>query len=901
MTKSLRFILLMLVMAMPAAVFAQTPVITVDALNTYEVTPSSEDDIEDHPMVGTKVQFTAVVVSNPKNSGLASFTADESNPQGGTISRIHIFVVDTTALSAGRDGMYIQIVESGGSTPDDDDFAYSLENLQVGDIVNVVGDLGFFGGTAQFDVTEWDVANNSNVIGNVFDDSEFAKFIPLTEPWTGISVTDLNVDNGDGTSFVNYANYSKYASAYVEVEGVQVVARELNEGGRPNWVVSQNSASMYIYDTSLRFRNDKSAYRSSYNFRRAEEGAFEPPTVGSSLKMSGFMTIDDFDGAINRITTGEVAFKINPLDDGVVWLNGTKFVDGVDGFEWPNDVSIIGVAPALVSFEQTPIEGFNTATQVGVSINVTGTIQPDESTSTIDSVAVVYTSPAGTAKLFLTASGDTYSGSLPTFPDFTPVSYFIEAYDDNGLVGRYPDFGGLGFFVADGAITSISTVQTPAGEGAGPSTLEGGTYAMDINAVVVSDASEDGLIIVHDAAAAWGGIYLEPAASTLALSKGDSVNITSALINEVEGLTVLEEVALTVKNSGNDIAASIPTITTADFVAALDGDVVESYEGMVVRFENITLVGYEGFGEFTFTDASAETVLINDDFAEAGIGETDLPGDLDDHIILGANLDAAYGIIATSFGAAKLQPRTLWDLVGENFTSPTLEIDFLSPADSASAEVTNDITVTWSEAEDYDGNEVTYQWVLYSAADTTEIVVVDSDTDGTDTEVTLGFDDVDGLLAEAGLSVGESADFVWNVRVGDGFDTLDVASAFFVNNDDEKVYEKTYNYLTLTRGLLTSNEDGTFGKPNKFSLEQNYPNPFNPSTNIKFSLPQATQVSLTVYDMLGRKVATLLNNELMTASSHSVRFDASRLASGVYIYRIEAGAFSSTRRMMLIK
>jgi lysophospholipase L1-like esterase len=88
--------------------------------------------------------------------------------------------------------------------------------------------------------------------------------------------------------------------------------------------------------------------------------------------------------------------------------------------------------------------------------------------------------------------------------------------------------------------------------------------------------------------------------------------------------------------------------------------------------------------------------------------------------------------------------------------------------------------------------------------------------------------------------------------------------------------------------------------PEKLSLSQNYPNPFNPSTEIKYNISQTSMVTLKVYDLLGRKVATLVNRE-QKAGNYTVNFDASKLASGIYIYRIQAGDFSVTKKMTLLK
>ncbi len=100
-------------------------------------------------------------------------------------------------------------------------------------------------------------------------------------------------------------------------------------------------------------------------------------------------------------------------------------------------------------------------------------------------------------------------------------------------------------------------------------------------------------------------------------------------------------------------------------------------------------------------------------------------------------------------------------------------------------------------------------------------------------------------------------------------------------------------------GLVVSNEEA-LQTPYGFELSQNYPNPFNPVTSIQFEIPNTGYISLKVYDMIGREVATLIDKN-MTAGEHSVRFDATNLSSGIYIYRLSTGNESMTKKMTLIK
>ncbi len=116
-----------------------------------------------------------------------------------------------------------------------------------------------------------------------------------------------------------------------------------------------------------------------------------------------------------------------------------------------------------------------------------------------------------------------------------------------------------------------------------------------------------------------------------------------------------------------------------------------------------------------------------------------------------------------------------------------------------------------------------------------------------------------------------------------------------------------YNYALSADTVLahyqdtpTDVENNATTVPNKFALMQNYPNPFNPTTVIDFALPKQSDVRISVYNVIGEKVAELVNTK-MVAGYHSVNFDATNLASGMYIYRIKANEFSSVKKMMLLK
>lgn len=108
------------------------------------------------------------------------------------------------------------------------------------------------------------------------------------------------------------------------------------------------------------------------------------------------------------------------------------------------------------------------------------------------------------------------------------------------------------------------------------------------------------------------------------------------------------------------------------------------------------------------------------------------------------------------------------------------------------------------------------------------------------------------------------------------------------------------NYIGDELNKLAEAEEENLNLPSEYTLEQNYPNPFNPSTTVKYSIPEAGNVELKIYDIIGNEVATLVN-ETQTPGSYEVQFNAAHLASGVYIYSLRAGSFVQTKKMILMK
>ena len=126
-----------------------------------------------------------------------------------------------------------------------------------------------------------------------------------------------------------------------------------------------------------------------------------------------------------------------------------------------------------------------------------------------------------------------------------------------------------------------------------------------------------------------------------------------------------------------------------------------------------------------------------------------------------------------------------------------------------------------------------------------------------------------------------------------------VPNTFSISIDQKNIHSLWFGIEAFGNGVLSAGQSEQ-KTPSEFLLSQNFPNPFNPSTVINYQLPRTSFVSLKVYDILGKEVATVVN-EIKEAGVYSVLFDGSALSAGVYFYKIQAGIYSTIKKMILIK
>jgi predicted phage tail protein len=227
-----------------------------------------------------------------------------------------------------------------------------------------------------------------------------------------------------------------------------------------------------------------------------------------------------------------------------------------------------------------------------------------------------------------------------------------------------------------------------------------------------------------------------------------------------------------------------------------------------------------------------------------------------------------------------------WSISWSFSTIPIIrKFALLSPSDGfelrLEGDVSDNIEITWEQAVAEISGEVSYTFYLLDGveADTSDALL--SISTGTQNRLVLNYGDVTEAL---GLTQGQLLSLFWTVHAKIADVSIEAEQRFGID---------------IVVGLLTSVET-TVGLPSTFVLYQNYPNPFNPTTRISYELPEQQHVTLIVYDLLGRQIATLVN-EIQTPGVYHVQWDAGGVSSGMYLFRMKAGNFVATRRMLLVK
>jgi hypothetical protein len=238
-----------------------------------------------------------------------------------------------------------------------------------------------------------------------------------------------------------------------------------------------------------------------------------------------------------------------------------------------------------------------------------------------------------------------------------------------------------------------------------------------------------------------------------------------------------------------------------------------------------------------------------------------------------------------------------WDIDGQDYSDNKVEVDG-----------ENDFVYAYNS--DFSPVE-TYAAASLITSENYSVYAIDNDGSNGSISIYDGFSNTEKYNMISGNATRNSAgpnDISFVVGGGPfnipANDYITVAFALAASNNYNQLISAIEQSRVKYSEIVTDISEDTGVQPESYSLSQNYPNPFNPSTNIKFTLPERSNVSLKVYDMLGREITTLID-EVKAKGSYKISFNPSagslNLSSGVYFYKIKAGKFSSIKKMIYLR
>jgi hypothetical protein len=316
----------------------------------------------------------------------------------------------------------------------------------------------------------------------------------------------------------------------------------------------------------------------------------------------------------------------------------------------------------------------------------------------------------------------------------------------------------------------------------------------------------------------------------------------------------------------------------------------EKYEGSLVKINALGKVkgDWPDSGKYagiTLTDGYVENITMFVD-PETGIPEQGEP-------TYPINLTGVCGQFTKStpaFDGYQILPRMYSD-IEQNVAAPPSPYFYFTEEtkayDGGVLEVTDSAAtypLCWHPAVDLNNEALIYQFVLLDPATGKEILATMTENNGADTCVNPTGEDIIKEIQKTGTDSLKAKVVVRTVST----------------NPAEGIVASVDTLCITFKDMATGVDDMNM-IPKEFYVDQNYPNPFNPSTTIRFGLPKQANVTLIIYDILGREVVKLISNQVMNAGNYKYTFNASNLASGTYIYRLQADNKVQVKKMLLLK
>jgi hypothetical protein len=680
-------------------------------------------------------------------------------------------------------------------------------------------------------------ASDVTLLGSVFD-PEYEDLQFVLEP-TVITMDELNIPspNSPGQYRWNAENYTKYINRYVKVEGVEIIDRIEAPVGRPWFITSSGNSILTSNDTSLRYRNDKTNYADGLNYN--------------------WRRLDDhLDGPFTPPPAGSVIdlsgfIVVNTFNPGPGFdesgaqstLKIAPWDDGVlwtaDGTNPDNRLTPPGYPNDLVVLGFAPqLDNFVVLPE--------GDISPDDNVSL--SIDVLLPDESYTLESVVVdyevipageESGDTFSENMTA--DGNTYNFVFDTFDAFTTVNY----------------TIVATASTP--ESVQTTARQSGSF------VVVTDSQVAPVTFSPGSGTYTNAVQVTMATVTSGAQifytvNGDDPDDESTPYTSPVTFTQSVEVKAIAFADGMDPSI----ITSANYEVEVDAVEMPTVADLRVAAQDGTEYQYTGDGVITYTRGARNAKYFQD---ETGGMLIDDPGS---------------GVIVSEYNMGDI----ITGVLGTLGTFNQL-VQFVPSVDPGPSPGTADVVAVPTTLAE-----------LNALEHESRLVVIEDVTFLADGNFTAGtnFDITDPSLEPEEAVIFRTA-FSESNYIGTAIPQEAVTLTALVGNFG--------GTLQLTArfdsDIVPSTSIPEDGRPVEFKLAQNYPNPFNPTTNISYSLANTADVSLVVYDILGRRVATLVNARQQMPGLYNVTFDATRLASGTYIYRLEAGDFVSTKKMLLVK